>query len=109
MIALLLAVVLSVVNNGADWRVQFAPDSANVGVNLVTECVNSTHHLIYRAVDFIQIDGDAHDAVSRRQDRLPAHSACSMTAEVLRNSSGAVGAPDEDYVGESAAINWTEP
>jgi len=108
MIGLILAVVIAVVQNGTQWEVTFAPHSLNVGVNLVTVCKNDTNHLVFRAVDFIPVEPEAQKVVSRRQDRLPARSNCEMNAEVIRNSNGATGAPDGDYVGESAVVTWVE-
>lgn len=108
MIALLLAVVLSVVNNGEDWRVQFSPHSLNVGVEAYVSCYQGTK-LVWQWPGYAHIEPDWNEVLIHRNDKGIPHGAhCVGTFDVKRNNDGATGDSSKDYSGESALIQWDE-
>ena len=109
MITLLLAVVLSVVNAGQDWKVQFSPHPLNVGVQIYTSCYNKSDKLVYVVSAYIQVEPEQGDAtVHRTTTGIPSGSNCEARFDVMRNADGALADSQKDYSGESATITWTE-
>ena len=110
MIGLLLAVVLSVVNGGTDWRAQFSAHPLNVGIAMSLRCYTGTK-LVWESQSYMNIEGDWTDAIIHRETRgIPKGAECTQTFAIQRNSDGAQGdaAKDYDAPGESARITWRE-
>lgn len=98
-----LVAMMTLISVAEGWRISFAPDSLNVGVQLVTECRGKDGRLGFVAVDYVQIDADASGITTRRQI-TPKGERCTVVASVLRNMDGATGDPQADYVGESSIV-----
>ena len=110
MIGLLLAVVLSVVNGGTDWRVQFPAHPLNVGISTSLQCYSGTK-LVWQNISYVDIENDWTEAIIHRETRgIPKGAECTQTFAIQRNKDGAQGDADNDYdaPGESARITWRE-
>lgn len=91
-----------------DWDIKFSRDPYNVGVTIDTECKDKDGRLIFYAVDFVHVEPEWVEVVTRRQS-TPAGIKCTIVAQVIRNEGGSTGDPGKDYVGESSIVVYTEP
>lgn len=110
MIGLLLAVVLSVVNDGMDWRIQFTQHYLNVGIASDLTCTLKGK-LVWADHPYVDIEGEWSEVITHRETRgIPKGAECTQTFQVKRNDKGGQGDPEQDYdaPGESARITWTE-
>lgn len=108
MIALLLAVVLSVVNGGEDWRIQFSSSSLTVGVEGFITC-RKAGKLVWQAAPYAHLSPDVSEVVIHRETKgIPVGAECVGEFEIKYNNEGGQGDPIHDYTGESARISWTE-
>ncbi len=88
------------------WHVEFTPNPLNTGVLIITECTDKGGKLTFRAVDFGQID-PGWDHVDMHRQTTPKGDRCEVEAFVMRNTEGAFGDAEKDYVGESEGATST--
>lgn len=104
------AVVIGVTNNEADWRVNFAAHSENVGVEIWQRCWVSSK-LAWQNTALVHVESDWSEVVTHREVAgIPKGAACLAIFQVIRNAEGGVGDPQKDYdaPNESAQISWTQ-
>lgn len=108
---ILAAIVLSVVNNGADWRVDFPSDRRNVGIEVFTNC-KLNGKLVYAVPAYAQVDGEQSFVVFHRETNgIPENAECVAQFALKRNedTSGTSDvANDYTATGETASITWTQ-
>lgn len=107
MIALLLAVVLSVANAGQDWTIHFSAHSENVGIEIWQRCYVGSK-LVWNTVNRVDVEPAWTEVTTHRETRgIPRGASCAADFQVIRNNTDD---PNKDYPapGESAVIDWME-
>lgn len=109
-VAVIFAVVIGVVNNGTDWKVNFQQHSDNVAVENWQRCWVDGK-LVWQTTSIVHVEPDWNEVITHRQlDGIPPGAACQAVFQVKRNPEGGPGDPQKDYdaSGESASISWVQ-
>lgn len=110
LLTLVLAVVIGVVNDGADWKVNFQQHADNVAVENWQRCWVDGK-LVWQTTSIVHVESDWNEVITRRVlDGIPVGAACQAVFQVIRNPEGGPGDPQKDYdaSGESARIDWVQ-